>query len=99
MRTTPCVDYDDWVAKGKPAGAIWFHGDPPTQMPIACPCGCGGIWGASFPRWTFDGNREAPTISPSLRFFEPDGKTTHWHGFIKGGVFETCSDSPHQPEE
>lgn len=38
--------------------------------------------------WQWDGNWEAPTLSPSIHSqYEMDGQThTHWHGWIKGGV-------------
>lgn len=105
MRVVPCMNYDDWAKRGRPAGAVWYYtaegSEAPAGMHIVCPCGCGGLWGASFPRWTLDGDRDAPTLSPSLRFLEPtsDGShATHWHGFIRNGVFETCSDSPHRPK-
>lgn len=31
------------------------------------------------PRWKWDGNREAPTITPSLHV------VNHWHGWMKNG--------------
>lgn len=72
----------------------------PAGLHFRCPCGCGGIWGASFipprPQWTFDGNLDKPTVSPSLRTFAHDqpGQVTHWHGFLQEGEFRPCSDSP-----
>lgn len=40
------------------------------------------------PTWTFDGNQDAPTLSPSVRV------RGMWHGFLKNGELETCADSP-----
>ncbi len=34
--------------------------------------------------WAFDGNREAPTLSPSVHV------VGHWHGWIRAGRFESC---------
>lgn len=41
--------------------------------------------------WEWDGNREAPTLSPSILVYGdkgPDGKRgpDRWHGWIKAGV-------------
>ncbi len=58
---------------------------PMRGMSFACPCGCGAILGVNFNRWTWDGNREAPTISPSIQHL--DG--CRWHGFLRGGYWET----------
>src|SRR5262245_60104937 len=50
----------------------------PYGMNFKCPCGCGAIHGAGFTtrpkdwnegrdaRWAWDGNKEKPTLSPSL---------------------------------
>jgi hypothetical protein len=55
---------------------------------IRCPCGCGdegwipvtiGERG-----WQWDGNREAPTLSPSLQQLGP----CKWHGFLRAGQWE-----------
>lgn len=35
------------------------------------------------PRWQWDGNRESPTLSPSLHCIG------HWHGFLRNGRFES----------
>lgn len=100
MRATlvDCISGDN-----VPPGAIsyWRKSDSPEGqldgIHIRCPCGCGGLWGASFPRWSWDGNQERPTLSPSLRFLEGPDSKTHWHGFLCGGVYDTCSDSPNRP--
>lgn len=86
--------------KDAPPGAFrfysWHGSDKITGMHFTCPCGCGRVHGASFDRWTWDGNTEAPTLSPSLglhavngKAIGPDGKY-HWHGFLKAGQFEEC---------
>lgn len=43
--------------------------------------------------WTFDGNLDAPTFSPSVRVGSREG--TECHYFIKAGCIEYCSDSAH----
>lgn len=34
--------------------------------------------------WHWDGNRDRPTLQPSLYLHD------HWHGFIRAGRFESC---------
>lgn len=46
-------------------------------------------------KWTFDGNAERPTFSPSFRQFPGDPKR-ECHYFVRQGVIEYCSDSPHE---
>ncbi len=57
-----------------------------------CPCGCGTFTylpisaldkPTTHPSWSFDGNLEAPTLSPSIFHHNADGP--HWHGWLKGG--------------
>lgn len=60
-----------------------------------CPCGCGRQGSLRFrprvndgPSWEWDGNVDAPTLSPSVHDM-PQG-VTHWHGWLRGGVWESC---------
>jgi len=62
-------------------------------MMFSCPCGCGAVIGVNLspntgngPPWNWDGNKEAPTITPSVRHL--DG--CKWQGWIKNGEFHTC---------
>lgn len=54
-------------------------------MTIVCPCGCGSPSYLPFlgpgPLWRFDGNREKPTVNPSVQF-RTDCK---WHGWLHAG--------------
>jgi hypothetical protein len=45
------------------------------------------------PSWTFDGNMQQPTFSPSLLY--PD-KTPRCHLFLRNGKLEFCSDCEHE---
>lgn len=57
------------------------------------------------PRWVWDGNAEAPTISPSVRHYlpkhtwdeqeYPEKTTCHYH--IRAGRIEFCDDSADHP--
>jgi len=43
--------------------------------------------------WQWDGNREAPTLSPSIRvhYQGEDGQDVElWHGFLRAGSLETA---------
>lgn len=66
-----------------------------------CP-GCDAphaIWtergeGSSRPIWSYDGNAEAPTCSPSVRISDNAGTTCHY--FLKAGQIEFCGDCRHE---
>jgi hypothetical protein len=77
-----------------------------------CPCGCGntlyipfknpldnGIQYGEGTSWDREGdNFENITLSPSIRRIAREG-SCGWHGFIRKGNIETCSDSiPATPE-
>lgn len=41
--------------------------------------------------WQWDGNREAPTLSPSIRVLNThEGELDRWHGYLKAGKIETA---------
>lgn len=54
----------------------------------------------SGPNWSFDGDVEYPTVSPSLLMSttHPETKVrrTLCHLFVKGGKIEYCGDCPHE---
>ena len=95
-------DRDVWPVD-VPVGTFDIHeasleGYPGTSASImfVCPNGkrCGVPLGPEFvngkrPVWKWDGNRAAPTITPSINCIaEKDGKPTGgcgWHGFITNG--------------
>lgn len=66
----------------------------PGGMVYCCPCGCGRTMSLMFrpvppqfaPRaaWEWDGNMDAPTLSPSVHH------VGHWHGWLRNGVWESC---------
>jgi hypothetical protein len=73
---------------------FYHHGgrspdDRPDGIHFWCPCGCGEMLGAgrfNDGGWQWDGNREAPTLTPSI--LHMDG--CRWHGFLTKGEFLTC---------
>ncbi len=62
-----------------------------------CPCGCGDLGFLTFchaaeanrPSWEFDGNREAPTLAPSIRRLIG----CKFHGHLRAGVWTFEGDS------
>lgn len=44
--------------------------------------------------WQWDGNEEAPTLTPSIRYGERNEAheitVEHWHGFITSGQIKSC---------
>lgn len=90
---------DDIVAADVPAGGykFWIYratepeGSEPAGLNFRCPCGCGAMHGIAWRRydgkpggWTWDGNREAPTCTPSIQTYNNDG-SPHWHGYLTQG--------------
>jgi len=86
-----------------PGDGLWSgtasNPDGPTAyLTFRCPCGCGiraGIRVARDPAapekepWSWNGDLEKPTTTPSIRIFDVDGKE-HWHGYLTDGVFKSC---------
>lgn len=75
--------------EGKP-GAFCFEAND-RGICYNCPCGCeiqGFIptTGGFTHKWDWDGNRDHPTLSPSIQ------RTAgcKWHGFLTGGVWKSA---------
>lgn len=76
------------------AYAFWDYG---REFAFNCPCGCGDV--VSLPivskkvapndgTWEWDGNRESPTLSPSIRRL----MGCKFHGWIRNGVWSSAGD-------
>jgi len=82
---------DDVDRDGTPAGGFEFFtsgGRPEAGMLFRCPCGCGKLQSLDFrphdsPSWEWDGNRDAPTLQPSVHM------VGHWHGWLRAGIWES----------
>ncbi len=81
---------------GKVAGSICYQAPDegaPWGVSFICPCGCGNEGWLNFRRhddpsgWEWDGNREAPTLSPSVL---QSGMPCKWHGYLRGGEWVEC---------
>jgi hypothetical protein len=42
------------------------------------------------PAWEWDGNREAPTLSPSILVHGGKGQPDQWHGWLRAGKLVTA---------
>lgn len=90
--------------KDEPGDFAWVNSDgepaPPhgeCRMVFCCPCGCGG-YGATpvrrggsktrSPEWDWDGERDEPTLTPSV-WFNKDAPGD-WHGWLRQGTWEGC---------
>ena len=60
-----------------------------------CPA-CKCVHPFDLDRWTFNGDVERPTFSPSLRVLNPTDTTTTCHLFVRDGRIEYCGDCPHE---
>ena len=89
---TPVAGYEE--VYGKP-GAFFFDEGEPTHILFTCPCGCDNRMRLPLntpgvhPSWMWDGNREQPTLTPSIR----DVNTCKFHGFLTAGVWSFVGDS------
>lgn len=94
------VRYEDWTIP------VEQRKDVICGLIYKCPGGCGKEGYVAFKppseddikygrdTWTWDGNREAPTLSPSIHNHDViyEGKKlaeqpTHWHGWLQNGFF------------
>ncbi len=65
--------------------------DGHTLFTWVCPCGCGAVSfvgieispDASKHEWGWDGDKEKPTLTPSLQ----QNSACRWHGFMTDGLF------------
>lgn len=77
-------------------GAFQFEANDKGLF-YTCPCGCGdegfigfrGLSDPARPSWIWNGNRQAPTLDPSIR------RTVgcKWHGYLQAGIWKPCGDS------
>ena len=53
----------------------------------------GCVAGERRPRWEWNGDENAPTLSPSVlveTLWGPESRRVFWHGYVRGGRFEAC---------
>lgn len=77
--------YDDMgngIDRGDYEFAVDSTGEVSTML-ISCP-GCGEVQGLPLKIWSWNGNRELPTLSPSINH------VGCWHGWLIAGEFIAC---------
>lgn len=99
MRAELVAEMSYREGEARPGQIAWVdrEGDPAApgseaRLVFCCPCGCGGYGSAPVrrgghrtkrPEWTWNGNREAPTLHPSVWFNK--GERGDWHGWLRNG--------------
>ena len=85
--------------KGKgPGGWVIWQGAGRSGLYFACQCPCGCDDPVIIPLggephgWTWDGNKERPTLTPSLRRMNMDGCRSHFN--LTQGAYVWHGDSP-----
>lgn len=88
-----------------PAGYFHFadgyDGTQDVGILFGCPCGCGSLnyvavkpYAGTGPQWAWDGNRDAPTLTPSILIHQMNQAAEkigeHWHGYLTAGQFRSC---------
>ncbi len=88
-----------------PAGYFHFvdgyDGTKDVCLLFGCPCGCGSLhavavkpYDGAGPTWDWDGNRDQPTLTPSILSYQLNNSGErigeHWHGFLTAGRFVSC---------
>jgi hypothetical protein len=76
-----------------PGTAEWCNGQDGAVAALLfiCPCGCARLGALTVnPKpgakgWAWDGNREKPSLLPSIQKTSPCG----WHGYLIDGVFRS----------
>lgn len=95
VSATLFTDFDK-LESGPPGGiqfGVNMRGDV-CSLIHKCPCGCGDVASlrigvekpAESPSWKWNGNREKPTLEPSVYA----KATCGYHGWLRDGVWETC---------
>lgn len=90
-------NHDAIEAAGDGVWSTWYGApDVVASLVFMCPCGCGSITAINVsappsgpdghPVWTWDGDRERPTCTPSI--LRLDG--CKWHGYLTAGEFRPC---------
>jgi hypothetical protein len=89
----PAIRVDDIDTVQAISGAFEYYTragvEGPAGMIYGCPCGCGRTGALAFrpapsPSWHWDGNRDKPTLTPSVHH------VGHWHGWLRAGVWVSC---------
>jgi Family of unknown function (DUF6527) len=94
------IQIGDWCFTDNDS-VIWLvipvdplSGDNGGKTIIRLPIAINGIsnypYDDKHPTWDWDGNKEKPTLSPSIRTFGNKGMPDRWHGFLRQGKLITA---------
>lgn len=93
------VDWDDLEDNGQLGDwAFLIDAQGNTTLLIRQPDGTERGWLSGIPLapnpkekicWDWDGNKEAPTVTPSIHRL-PNWNRPGWHGFMRAGKLESC---------
>lgn len=91
------LNHEEAETRGLQPGLFWWTSDQEGNRYLAyvCPCGCGqpraiptamnpGATAGRGP-WTWDGNEDVPTLTPSIQHRD----ACQWHGFLTVGQWVT----------
>lgn len=74
------------------------HEGGARRLSFLCPCGCGVLCGCKIRddgqniggAWGWNGSKNKPTLTPSIRISGKTPSEEHWHGYLTDGVFKSC---------
>lgn len=89
--------FDDLDANGQAGDWVFFNNDTIVMIqwgPTSDDLASCYLNGGGHPSWDWNGNREAPTLSPSISVKGgPDG-AERWHGYLEEGKLRRVGPGP-----
>lgn len=82
-------DLDHLTSPGEFAWLASSSGEPDVALAFLCPCGCGTLGSVNVNTpdgWEWDGDRNEPTLAPSIHRV-PERGGCGWHGFLRRGTW------------
>lgn len=78
----------DWLFLNDDRFITVQFGDEAFSESTTIPVSLGGLIPSA---WKWDGNKESPTLEPSILVFGKGGRENPlWHGFLRNGKLETA---------
>ncbi len=82
----------------------WFNNHTVAHLNYTCPCGCGETCFFQIATgekkngaWQWDGNEDAPTLTPSIQQVSGCKQKPGWHGYLIAGQWSTVGNPPQHP--
>ena len=84
------------AAEDQPGAFAYFTAEnaaaygAPDGLFFVCPCGCRGLGVVTLggKGWSWNGDRDRPTVTPSVYFNR--GEPGEWHGYLTEGRWVGC---------